>query len=199
MKEAFIIRKKLENNIMPYILSAVELTKTSEYSLYKWHGYSKDLLPLVAGAGLSYSPFINYLITSPPPGGGNLAFGVAGAISAVVYGFFKIRIGREEVTKRILGQKKIIAQFKVFRNSLNELSSNTDPADVLKGLIPIQQQITSVVNTAIQDDIWPWDGPKKSTFVVAKEETDRLISQLWSQWEVSGDKEMEEIPDQKIN
>lgn len=106
MKEEVLIKKKLERGILPYTIRANELNKTIDWKLYHGYTYSKEILPLLSGVGFT-PPILGYLYgpgiaTTIPVEG----LGIFGIIIAVILGYLRTRAGKEELTKKILGQKK---------------------------------------------------------------------------------------------
>jgi len=198
MKEEFIIRKKLENSIMPQVLMIKYLAHSWDYRLYHLYSYSKEIITLCAGVGLS-SPIFNSLLDSPTQSG--LPLTAIGTTCAVMVGFFRFRAGNEEVVKRVLGQKKIAKEFRGIQHDLNNAIQIENPNDVLTALIAIQQQINTTVNNAIQEDVVKQDilisnGSARKINEIAKKEADDLIQRYHSDWKTD-DKDVEETPDQK--
>lgn len=195
MKEEVIIKKKLENSIMPQVLMIKYLAHTWDNRLYHLYSYSKEIITLCAGYGLS-SPILHSFGAST-----DVPATVFGASCAAAVGFFRFRAGNEDTVKRVLGQKKIARQFRGIQHELNNAIQLESPNDVLTALIPIQQQINATINNAIQEDIVKQDillsnGTARKINEKAKKEADDLIQRYHSDWEFD-DKAAENIPDQK--
>ena len=196
MKEKYIIQKKLERSIYPYILSAAELKKTTDYTIYHWYNYTKEIISALAGAGIgtAIAKYMNEpgtaLSASVP------SWGLAGVLAFAVVGFLRNRAGREDVVQKILGQKKIMKQFRIISVNVSQAVLENDPKVILNKIIIIQQEAITLVNNAIQDGVWPFNGVNPNVIPNAKIEAEQLIKNSQPDWQDDSDDEASQEPDQ---
>lgn len=194
MNPEFYIRRKLEHNILPYVICAERLNKSTDYYLYHSYNHSKELVSIASGVGIS-GPIASIYKSERIEFGGLPIIGIVGIILVGLLRYFG---GREELAKKIIGQNRIRNQSKSVRLELNEALQEDNPELVLQKLIEIQQKISGVINTAIQEDIWPYTLFSEQSKLLAKVETEKIISDLnsaWSQRDIH--EEAEELPDQR--
>ena len=198
MKEEIVIKKKLEKGLLPYTITAEELPKSMDWKLYHGYAYSKEILPLLSGVGVT-SPVLSYLygpsIAETIPVGG---LGIFGISFAVILGFLRLRAGREDLTKRILGQKKIMLQCKAIVLKIDIALQEDKTSETLKSLIELQQELITIWNNGVQEDhINPSFGAE--TRQKATKKCNELIRVHHPEWNYTEDEEhtSENIPDQK--
>jgi len=152
MKEETTIKRKLENGILPYTIAADELNRSTDWKFFHGYSYSKEILPLLSGVGVT-SPALGYLyqqeIPSTIPVQG---LGVVGIVAAVTLGYLRVRAGRDELTKKILGQKKIIRQCKVVEFNIDIALAEDNTSEILKKLILLQQELNTIWNNGVQEE-----------------------------------------------
>jgi hypothetical protein len=196
VKVEYDIKRKLENSILPYIFSAYRLGKSRQYYLYHTYNYSKEGLSLLAGYGISSPIFKSmYDASSYNPVSTNL--GIVGIIAGVLVGVFRLVAGSEDVTQSVIGQKKIVKEFRVINNNVQQALQKDTPEEALNDVIGIQQRVSAIVNTSIQEGIWTYNAISDQMRDRAKEETARLMSTFQNTWKIAGEEEAEQIPDQR--
>jgi len=197
MKEVYSLRNKLAYSIYPYILSASELKKTTDYTIYHLYNFGKEIVTALAGVGIgtTINDFLNQ-------GGLPPSLTVVGIPATIAFGavsFCRNRVGREDVIQKILGQKKIIRQFRIISNNVNQSILENNPTEALSKLTDIQQEAILLVNNAIRDGYWPYDGVKASVRNEAINQAATLIKTYHPDWNSLEGKEAGLIPDQTIN
>jgi hypothetical protein len=123
--------------------------------------------------------------------------GIAGIVAVATLRYFG---GREELAKRVFGQKRLQNQFKSFRHELTTALDDSNPAKVLDAIVDVQRKISGFVNTAIQEEIWPYSPVAPSAKQRAKEEAAKILNDLNSEWsnvEVE-ESTVDDLPEQRV-
>jgi hypothetical protein len=193
MRTELIIKRKLANSILPYIFSAYQLTKNREYYLYHSYNYSKEILALFAGYGLSSPIFKSLYSEGATYNPVSTRIGIIGIIAGVLIGLFRFVAGKEDIAKRVIGQKKIIREFRTINYEVQQSLQKDDHTDVINDMISIQKRVSTIVNNALQEEIWIFNGVSEKCKQKASLEADKLLSD-WETAEEEG--ELQETPDQ---
>jgi hypothetical protein len=193
MKEEYIMKKKLESSIMPYLLSSSQMRHSTNFLFYHLYDYTKEVFTLLAGYGISYPILQNYNVSTASTSG---QLSIAGILLGVCAGVLRFAYGRETVAQRVIGQKKLMRSLSVLRTkTLQALSEKS-----LQDLISIQKELTTVINNNVQEGIYFFeDCFNERNLELAKTETERLLRQFNIEVDESKEKEIDEdLPDQNI-
>lgn len=162
-----LVRRTLERDVLPYLISARHLRQQWFYRLHFLFGYTTDLvaalaaigvgapmLALVAGIGNPSStqeplPTLSGAITTLPPW---LVYPAVGVVVAWV--FLRVTFNREDGQKRAVLAKSCSRSLHALEASLVKVLNATNPMPGLTELL--ETKIRPAVDRSIQEDAWPW-------------------------------------------
>lgn len=179
------IKLKLETAIMPYIIIVENLQKGTKQTLYNVYNYSKETLSALAGFGIS-SPVFKFAdggLSVQNLTNSNISLGIAGLVAGVLIIIFKNHVGKEEYSRIIIGQKKVMRQFKAYRAQVQTALGKQTAKEVITDLIRIQQDIITNINNAIQEDIISDSTFSNEVMELSREQTSKLIDLFRNNWE----------------
>ena len=199
MKEEFIIKKKLENSIMPYLLCADGLKRSRTFIFYHAYDYSKEILTLFAGYGISHPVFKLFNNESIDPATPEIKLSILAIILGVCLGILKYAYGRENVVQKVIGQKKLIRNMKVLSTKVMQALSEGNK-NSLSEMILIQKELLAAVNISVQEDVYSFDKCfEDENLNKAKAETARILTRFQVHIEEETEqKAAEEVPDQIV-
>jgi hypothetical protein len=199
MKEEFILKKKLENSIMPYLLCVNDLKKSKVFIFYHAYDYSKEALTLFAGYGISH-PVFKYLSNENISlADTSIQLSLAAIILGVCLGILKYAYGRENIVQKVIGQKKLMRNLKVLKAKVMQVLTEANK-NSLSEIIVIQKELLTAVNNSVQEDVYSFDKCfDDENLNRAKAETTRILSrfQINIQDEIEQQAD-DEIPDQIV-
>lgn len=191
------VRRKLEQAILPYTVSAERLRMRPVYLTYGVYSYAHELLIAVVGLGIA-PPLLSLFSTdfSRPSNRGTIANAVSAwgkappwlvaitAIALIVWLLLKILINREDVAKRAVLARSCRKEMRQFTMRLRDELQKSDP---MPGLQKIQGAISDLVYHHIQEDLWPWDGPAENIDGSVRAKLERLCKQFGNNWQPAPD------------
>lgn len=200
MKAEVHIRLKLEKSVLPYLISGDNLKGTGNYYVYHTYNHSKEIASVVSGIGIS-GPAVELLTNASVHFS---AYGAAGFVGIAAVMALRYFGGREELATQIIGQKKIRNQFRAIRLEITQALQTPVPDEALKKITEIQQKVVDIVDTAIKEDIWPYNPYSPTARERARIEASALLDSATPDWSnhVSTDDErtaeLSAVPEQRI-
>lgn len=159
------VKRTLERDVLPYLVSARKLEKQWFYRLHTLFGYTTDLVGALAAIGVS-TPFLILLTTKDADAAGatpSLASVLAGIPSFLVYpaaiviiGWVILRVAftREEGQKRAVLARSCIQNLRQAEADLHNLLRARQPLASLTEML--EKRIRPTVDRNIQETSWPW-------------------------------------------
>lgn len=206
MKEEFIIKKKLEYSIIPYLNCGSGLKRSRNFILYHVYDYTKEIFTLLAGYGVTFT-FLKLNIENNDtlkqtaeivkdlPNSGLSYIGIG---LGVCTGILRFAYGREGIAQRVIGQKKLMKNLALLRTQVNQALADAGTGSPLNSLIAIQKELITVVNNNIQEGIYEFENcMTPENLEKSKAETNRLLQQFNVTIEDS-EEVAEETPDQIV-
>lgn len=158
------IDRKLERDIVPYMVTAEGLKRLGYFRLHSafvWLGLG---LAVLSSLGIGAESFNGFDKLIPDTAGGQVSdgkvdiFAASGVISMLLA---VVVIGRAIHEHLRAGQRAILAKnamlkFRIWANDLNSILAEADPMPRLNEL---QKQIATLVAEGVKDEWWPWEGP----------------------------------------
>ncbi|HEX7845735.1 MAG TPA: hypothetical protein VF476_08005 [Chitinophagaceae bacterium] len=197
MKEEFLIKRKLEYSIIPYLNCAPGLKKSRNFIFFHTYDYTKEVFTLMAGYGIV--PIVNNIANAGAGGSSSLtAMSVVGIGLGICSGILKFAYGRESITQKVMGQKKLIRNLAILRSQVHQALADNAPGGSLAALIAVQKELSTLVNNNIQEGIYEFDRCFEAENIAkSKADTNRLLQQFNLSIKDT-EAEVEEIPDQIV-
>jgi hypothetical protein len=186
------VKLKLQQAILPYVVSAEQLRLQPVYVTYGVYTYIHEFLVALVGLGVA-PPLLSLFNTESVAGGSQgtvsaaydalkklpnwLALTILGAL--VGWTLLKLIVAREGVAKRAVLARSCRKEMRQLSVSLREELQKPDP---MPGLQHIQQAISEVVHRHVQEESWPWDGPAENIEQRLQKRLDKLCQQFQKNW-----------------
>jgi hypothetical protein len=188
-----LVKRTLERDVLPYLVSARQLRKQWFYRLHTLFGYTTDLVVALAAIGIS-SPLFRLLGStgstsdaagSPPTLASVLAsvplalvYPTAGLILAWVV--FRVAFNREDGQKRAVLARSCTQVLRQAEASLPTALATADPMPALNEML--EKRIRPTVDRNIQDNSWPWVPFAPSIDADVTKEVTALCSRYEADW-----------------
>jgi hypothetical protein len=185
------VRRKLRDQIIPWLESAKLLQKQWFYRLHVLFGYATDVTVALGAIGIAL-PLMT-LLTQPSENPGNANTSVIPLLPqdpewlyyltlVCVIGWVVLRVtfNREEGQKKAVLAKSCRQTMKQAEAKLYHLLAQSDPMPELNKLIA--EQITPTVDRNIQEGSWPWNGPAPVVEPAVDAQLDSLCTKFSSNW-----------------
>jgi len=191
------VKRKLEQAILPYMVSAEKLKLRPVYVTYGVYNYAHELL--VGLVGLGVAPPLLSLFTSEAGATGNQGavttaldtqkkappwLAVASVIALVIWLLLKLVINRENVAKRAVLARSCRKEMRQLSLNLRDELQKDNP---MPGLQEIQETISELVHRHIQEESWPWDGPAENIGRPLQARLETLCHQFEQNWQAPPD------------
>jgi hypothetical protein len=199
------IRRTLERDVLPYLVSARRLKRQWFYLLHTVFGYTSDLVVALAAIGVS-SPLIGLLNTKDAgPDATNKLPSLASALSGippflvypaviVIVAWVIIRVAfvREEGQKRAVLARSCIQNLREAQADLHRLLRVKHP---LAGLTEmLEKRIRPTVDRNIQENSWPWLPFAPNVEADVRKELNSLCALFEEDWEPSNEPDLRALP-----
>ena len=160
------VKRTLERDVFPYLVSARRLRKQWFYRLHAIFGYTTDLVVALAAIGIS-SPFLRLLIstgtadaTGKPPTLGSVLGSVPpvlvypAAVVILTWVVLRVAFNREEGQKRAVLARNCTKVLQQAEAGLPTALATADPMPALTEML--EKRIRPTVDRNIQESSWPW-------------------------------------------
>jgi len=161
------VRRTLERDVLPYLISARRLRRQWFLLLSSVFGYTTDLVVARAAVGIS-SPFLSFLggptntekAAAPSPSLGPIKeffphwLYLPGAALVIVWIFLRVTFNKEDGQKRAVLAKSCTQTLRQAEARLPAALSRPDPMPALTELL--ERTIRPTVDRNIQENSWPW-------------------------------------------
>jgi hypothetical protein len=186
------VKRKLEQAILPYVVSAEKLKRQPAYVTYDVYSYAHELL--IAVVALGVAPPLLSLFASDAGSSGNPStvssaldalkkappwLAVISVVALAIWLLLKLFISRENVAKRAVLARSCRKEMRQLSLNLRDELQSANPMPGLQG---IQEAISELVHRHIQEESWPWDGPSDNIDRPLRERLDRLCHQFEQNW-----------------
>lgn len=202
------VKRKLERDVLPYLISARQLRKQWFYRLHTLFGYTTDLVVAFAAIGIS-SPLVSLLSSvgsaannGPKPPTLSSALGPLPAVVVgpttvliVLWVIMRIAFNREDGQNRAVLARSCA---QVLRQAEARLHSVLRLPDPMPALIEMaEQRIGPTVDRSIQDSAWPWVPFAPNIDTVVTEEVAVLCMQYERDWAPVDARGLRRLPSQE--
>lgn len=186
------VKRKLEQAILPYVVSAERLKRQPVYVTYDLYNYAHELLIAIVALGVAppllslfasdagasenqnrVGSAIDALKKAPP------WLAVISIIALAIWILLKLFINRENVAKRAVLARSCRKEMRQLSLNLRDELQRENPMPGLQG---IQEAISDLVHRHIQEESWPWDGPSNNIDRPLRERLDTLCDQFEENW-----------------
>lgn len=187
------VKRTLERDVLPYLVSARQLRKQWFYRLHTVFGYTTDLVVVLAALGIS-SPLLLLLGAggSGPDGAAKppaLAEVLASVPPALVYPaavlilawvVIRVAFNREEGQKRAVLARSCTQVLRQAEASLPSALGTPDPMPALNELL--EKRIRPTVDRNVQENAWPWLPFAPSVDADVQKEVTVLCTRYQADW-----------------
>ena len=161
-----LVRRTLQRDVLPYLLSARRLRRQWFYRLHVVFGYATDLIAAFAAIGVA-TPFLSLLGAVGQPPDHSVSPSMASslktlptwliypaAVVVVAWIVLRVAFNREEGQKRAVLAKSCTRVLHRVEAQLADALAKADPMPALTELL--ETDIRPSVDRNIQEDAWPW-------------------------------------------
>jgi hypothetical protein len=187
------VKRKLEQAILPYMLSAERLRLRPVYLTYGVYSYIHEFLIAIVALGLA-PPLLSFFTVDSVNADSQKTvasaldalkkapawLAVATVIALMCWIFLKLLINRENVAKRAVLAHSCRKEIRQLYLKLREELQKGDP---MPGLLEIQKNITELVDRHVREESWPWDGPAENIESRLQARLDRICQQFEQNWQ----------------
>jgi hypothetical protein len=186
-----VVKRTLERDVLPYLISARRLKKQWFYRLYMVFGYTTDLVVILASIGVT-APLLRILglvgtsdSVQPP----NLASSLASVPPILVYPaialiltwvVFRVAFNREEGQKRAVLARSCTQALRLAEAGRPTALGRENPMPELTEIL--EKRIRPTVDRNIQESAWPWFPFAPSIEADVRKEVDRLSALYETDW-----------------
>lgn len=188
-----LVKRTLERDVLPYLVSGRQLRKQWFYRLHKVFGYTTDLVVALAAIGIS-SPLFRLLVSTnsaadAAAGPPNLASVLASVPPALVYPaavlivtwvIIRVAFNREDGQKRAVLARSCSQILRQAEAGLHTALGTADPMPALNEML--EKRIRPTVDRNIQENSWPWVPFAPSIDGDVKKEVTALCSRYEVDW-----------------
>lgn len=185
------VKRTLERDVLPYLVSARRLRRQWFFLLHSIFAYATDLIIALAAIGIS-TPFLG-LLGAPLDAQGDkppsltTALGTlpawlflpAGAL-IIAWVLLRVTFNREDGQKRAVLAKSCTQVLRQAEANLPSALSKADPMPALTELL--EKGIRPTVDRNIQENSWPWTPFAPSIELEVRKELERLCGLYESDW-----------------
>lgn len=183
------VRRKLRDQILPWLESGKLLDKQWFYRLSLLFGYATDVTVALGAVGISL-PFM--MLLTQPPGESSNASVLAllpqnprwlyylGATCVVGWVILRVSFNREDGQKKAVLAKSCRQTMKQAEAKLYQVLVQPDPMPELNKLII--EQIAPTVDRNIQEGSWPWNGPAPGVESAVEMQLDSFSRKFSANW-----------------
>jgi len=183
------VRRKLRDQILPWLESGKLLQKQWFYRLYVLFGYATDVTVALGAVGIGLPLMV--LLTQPPEKSSNASVlallpqtpGWLYYLSATcVVGWIILRVAfnREEGQKKAVLAKSCRQTMKQAEVKLYHILVQSDPMPDLNKLLV--EQIAPTIDRNIQEGSWPWSGPAPKVESAVEKQLDAFSRKFSTNW-----------------
>jgi hypothetical protein len=183
------VRRKLRDQILPWLESGKQLQKQWFYRLYILFGYATDVTVALGAVGIglplltlltqpSEKPPVASVLTQLPQNPRWLYYLTATCV--VVWVILRVAFNREDGQKKAVLAKSCRQTMKQAEAKLYHVLVQSDPMPDLNKLVV--EQIIPTVDRNIQEGSWPWSGPAPGVDPAVEVQLDSLSRKFSSNW-----------------
>lgn len=187
------VKRTLERDVLPYLISARHLRKQWFYRLHTVFGYTTDLIVALAAIGIS-SPLLQIFAAGgagtgeaakPPALADVLAslprtLVLPAAVLIVAWVVIRVVFNREEGQKRAVLARSCTQVLRQAEASLPTALGRPDPMPDLNEML--EKRIRPMVDRSIQENSWPWAPFAPSVDSDVQKEVTALCSRYQADW-----------------
>ena len=183
------VRRKLRDQILPWLESGKLLHKQWFYRLHVLFGYATDITVALGAIGIGLplmtlltqsaekpaEPSVLALLPQHPRWVYYLAF-----ICVVVWVILRVAFNREEGQKKAVLAKSCRQTMKEAETKLYQVLVQADPMPELNKLLA--EKIVPTIDRNVQEGSWPWSGPAPGVDPAVEMQLNSLSRRFSSNW-----------------
>ena len=199
------VKRTLERDVLPYLVSARKLKSQWFYRLHSIFGFTTDLVVALAAIGVT-SPLLSLLTTKDggseaPDQASSLAAALGVIPSYLVYPavilivawvIIRVLFTREEGPKRAVLARSCIQNLRQAEAELHNVLRVRHPTAGLNEIL--EKRIRPTVDRNIQETSWPWFPFAPNIQLDVKKELSSLCSRYEEDWEPGSEPDLRVPP-----
>lgn len=185
------VKRKLRNDILPYLVTARRLRKQWFYLSYVVFGYTTDLLVALGAVGVGWPALSSILVSQEGknPGSGTVAEAMASVPAPIAYPLgillilwvvWRVAFNRED------GQKKAVLAKScshAMRQAEAKLPRILDDPNPMPAIIKLYEEILiPTLDLGVPEGAWPWAPFAPSVEAEVEKQLSELCQKYESQW-----------------
>lgn len=186
-----IVDRKLEQSVIPYIISGRKLKRQWFYMTNTLFGYTTDLLGAATSIGLAVPRTLAFFMDKPADAtNAGVTVGVFDGLRpelyypalavALLWVILRVMFARENGQKKAVLARSAATTMRQAEASLYKLLASPDPLPGLNELL--NKQLEPTVDRAIQEEAWPWTPFAPNIDAEVKRFTDQLTVRFGEDW-----------------